>query len=67
MKFKSILITKVLKSNSGKNKEKNVCDEIKEYKSVYAKKFLELHKDKIWVESAGKGKGSTFYVELPTK
>ena len=32
-----------------------------------AKKFLELHKGKIWVESEGKGKGSTFYVELPIK
>lgn len=32
-----------------------------------AKKFLELHHAKIRVESAGKGKGSTFYVELPIK
>jgi len=32
-----------------------------------AKKFLELHRAKIWVESEGKGKGSTFYVELPIK
>lgn len=30
-----------------------------------AKKFLEMHKGKIWAESAGKGKGSTFFVELP--
>jgi len=30
-----------------------------------AKKFLELHHAKIRVESEGKGKGSTFYVELP--
>jgi signal transduction histidine kinase len=30
-----------------------------------AKKFLELHHAKIWVESEGKSKGSTFYVELP--
>jgi len=32
-----------------------------------AKKFLELHQGKIWVESGGKSKGSTFYVELPMK
>jgi len=30
-----------------------------------AKKFLQIHKGKIWAESEGKGKGSTFYVELP--
>ncbi len=30
-----------------------------------AKKFLELHHGKIWVDSEGKGKGSTFFVELP--
>lgn len=30
-----------------------------------AKKIVELHKGKIWAESAGKGKGSTFFVELP--
>jgi len=30
-----------------------------------AKKYLELHKGKIWAESEGKGKGSTFYIELP--
>jgi signal transduction histidine kinase len=32
-----------------------------------AKQFTELHKGKIWAESAGKGKGSTFYVELPVR
>jgi len=32
-----------------------------------AKKFVELHNGKIWVESRGEGKGSTFIVELPTK
>ncbi len=32
-----------------------------------AKKFLQLHQGKIWAESGGKGKGSTFYVELPIK
>jgi signal transduction histidine kinase len=30
-----------------------------------AKKFVEMHKGKIWVESQGKGQGSTFFVELP--
>lgn len=30
-----------------------------------AKKFLELHQAKIWAESEGKSKGSTFYIELP--
>ena len=29
-----------------------------------AKKFVELHKGKIWAESKGRGKGSTFYIEL---
>jgi len=32
-----------------------------------AKKILELHRGRIWAESKGKGKGSTFYVELPIK
>jgi len=30
-----------------------------------AKEFVEMHGGKIWVESAGEGKGSVFYVELP--
>ncbi len=30
-----------------------------------AKKFVELHKGKIWAESGGKGRGSVFVVELP--
>ncbi|MDD5144817.1 MAG: ATP-binding protein [Candidatus Pacebacteria bacterium] len=30
-----------------------------------AKKFIDLHNGKIWVESSGKGKGSTFVIELP--
>jgi signal transduction histidine kinase len=30
-----------------------------------AKKFVEMHNGKIWAESEGKGKGSTFYIELP--
>ncbi|KPJ56530.1 hypothetical protein AMJ49_04615, partial [Parcubacteria bacterium DG_74_2] len=30
-----------------------------------ARKFVEMHKGKIWAESAGKSKGSQFYVELP--
>src|SRR3989338_8109243 len=30
-----------------------------------ARKFIEAHGGKIWAESAGKGNGSTFYVELP--
>ncbi len=30
-----------------------------------AKKFVEMHQGRIWVESAGKNKGSTFYIELP--
>jgi signal transduction histidine kinase len=32
-----------------------------------AKRFIEMHKGKIWAESRGKGKGSTFYIELPIK
>ncbi|MBM3258047.1 MAG: GAF domain-containing sensor histidine kinase, partial [Candidatus Nealsonbacteria bacterium] len=31
------------------------------------KKFIELNKGKIWAESTGKNKGSTFYIELPIK
>jgi len=30
-----------------------------------AKKYIDLHKGRIWAESSGKGKGSTFYIELP--
>jgi len=30
-----------------------------------SKKYLDLHKGKIWSRSPGKGKGSTFYVEIP--
>ena len=30
-----------------------------------SKKYIELHHGKIWAESEGRGKGSTFYVELP--
>jgi len=32
-----------------------------------AKKFMELHNGKIWAESKGKGRGSTFHIELPIK
>jgi signal transduction histidine kinase len=32
-----------------------------------SKKFVELHGGKIWAESEGKGKGSTFYIELLMK
>jgi signal transduction histidine kinase len=32
-----------------------------------ARKFIEMHKGRIWAESEGRGKGSTFYVELPMK
>lgn len=30
-----------------------------------AQQFVELHEGKIWAESAGKGKGSTFFIRLP--
>jgi len=30
-----------------------------------AKKFVEMHNGKIWAESPGPNKGSTFYIELP--
>lgn len=30
-----------------------------------AKKFIEMHKGRIYAESDGKGKGSTFHIELP--
>jgi len=32
-----------------------------------ARRFVEMHKGKIWAESKGKDKGSTFYIELPIK
>jgi len=32
-----------------------------------ARKFVEMHNGKIWAESEGKGKGSTFFIELPIK
>ena len=32
-----------------------------------AKRFIELQNGKIWAKSKGKGKGSTFYIELPVK
>jgi len=32
-----------------------------------ARKYMEMHKGKIWAESEGKGKGSTFYIEIPVK
>jgi len=32
-----------------------------------ARKFVEMHKGKIWAKSAGKSKGSQFYVELPVR
>ncbi len=32
-----------------------------------AKKFVELHKGKIWAESKGAGKGTEFFIELPVK
>ncbi len=30
-----------------------------------SKKYIELHSGKIWAESKGIGKGSTFYIEIP--
>ncbi|HSL70299.1 MAG TPA: ATP-binding protein, partial [Longimicrobiales bacterium] len=30
-----------------------------------AQQFVSLHGGKIWAESAGKGKGSTFFIRLP--
>ena len=32
-----------------------------------AKQFVDMHKGKIWAESPGKGKGSTFFIEIPVK
>ena len=32
-----------------------------------ARKYVEMHQGRIWVESKGKGKGSVFYIELPIK
>jgi len=32
-----------------------------------AKQFVQMHKGKIWAESAGKDKGSIFFIELPVR
>ena len=32
-----------------------------------SRRFIGMHKGKIWIESAGRDKGSTFYIELPMK
>lgn len=32
-----------------------------------ARRFIEMHQGRIWAESEGKGKGSTFFIELPIK
>ncbi len=32
-----------------------------------ARRFVEMHKGRVWVESEGKGKGSRFFIELPVK
>lgn len=32
-----------------------------------AKEMVEAHRGQIWIESEGKGKGSTFHIELPAK
>jgi len=32
-----------------------------------ARKFVEMHGGRVWAESPGKDKGSTFYIELPIK
>lgn len=37
------------------------------YGLAFVKGVIETHKGKVWAESEGKGKGSTFIVELPKK
>ncbi|MDO8264972.1 MAG: HAMP domain-containing sensor histidine kinase, partial [Candidatus Parcubacteria bacterium] len=32
-----------------------------------AKKFIEMHNGRIWAESKGRGKGTTFFIEIPVK
>ena len=32
-----------------------------------ARRFVEMHKGRVWAESEGKGKGSAFFIELPIK
>ena len=34
---------------------------------VFVKGVVEAHKGRVWVESEGKGRGSTFFVELPAR
>lgn len=35
------------------------------YGLVFVKNVVDAHNGKVWVESEGEGKGSTFYIELP--
>ncbi len=37
------------------------------YGLFIVKQIVDTHKGKIWVESEGQGKGSTFFIELPKK
>ncbi len=37
------------------------------YGLAFVKGVAEAHKGKVWLESEGEGKGSTFYLELPAK
>jgi signal transduction histidine kinase len=32
-----------------------------------ARRFVEMHKGRVWAESEGKGKGSKFFIEIPVK
>jgi signal transduction histidine kinase len=75
------ILVKVVDTGNGISKEK-ISKLFKEFSRVGAKEanlsgsglglfvskgFIDAHQGRIWAESEGEGKGSTFFVELPTK
>jgi signal transduction histidine kinase len=57
--------TKLFKSGGRGAESLKVNTNSTGYGLVFVKGVVEAHKGKVWAESAGRGKGSTFIVELP--
>ncbi len=58
---------KVLFTEGGHGKESRLVNPHSTgYGLFIAKQIVDAHQGKIWAESAGRGTGSTFFVELPT-
>jgi signal transduction histidine kinase len=57
--------TKLFKSGGRGTESLKVNTNSTGYGLVFVKGVVEAHKGKVWAESAGRGKGSTFIVELP--